>query len=521
MMKPFLNKILAALLCFLIAMNLASCSAQPETEEPSLSEEEETKISSRDPDTKILTLSGDTAYLDGVFVEEFDYTWHCDPTVSHDEVKNAPAEYYTGTKPKTNDAVFIDHDLPYFPELPEEDFKLIRYDGEEEWAYYYKDGVNDSYIFATLPKLGNELPSQMMHSETEASENKVLHITKAGTYLLEGEWKGQILVDLGDKDEVFADESAKVTLILQNVSIECTVAPGIVFSHVYECDNGWEERETYSENVSAENAGAVILLADGSENRVSGTNIARMLKTTYKSEDPTEEIPVQKKLRKTDGALYSYMSLNIDGEKDGTGTLTVESGNEGICSELHLSLLGGNIEIYSQDDGINVNEDNVSVVGFYGGTVTLHAGLGTEGDGVDSNGYIVLDGGTVIAEGIVPPDSALDSEKGAYYRSGTVIIDGAEQNYEPGTVIEEIGAGGMPFGENEPGFRPDDRGKMPMGANENFDMKEFKEKIAALSDDANLDDVLSLLGMGEPFGEKSPENAVPPEPPENGMPQNP
>lgn len=43
----------------------------------------------------------------------------------------------------------------------------MNYDGEREWAYYYTDGENSDYIFATLPDLGNSLPAQMMHSEEE------------------------------------------------------------------------------------------------------------------------------------------------------------------------------------------------------------------------------------------------------------------------------------------------------------------------------------------------------------------
>lgn len=135
------------------------------------------------------------------------------------------------------------------------------------------------------------------------------------------------------------------------------------------------------------------------------------------------------------------------------------SGFEGIDSELHLSFLGAQVVVYSQDDGINVNEDNVSVVGFLGGTVELHSALGAEGDGVDSNGYVLIDGGTIEVNGIVAPDSALDSEDGITYLSGTVIIDGEEQNYTPGETFRETGEmGGMPGGPGgvggEPGQQP-------------------------------------------------------------------
>lgn len=114
------------------------------------------------PDAKVIVLNGDKATLDGKAVKEFDYTWHCDPSVSHSEVENAPAEYFTGTKPDTDDAVYIDQELYYYPLLDESGFKLENYDGEKEWVYRYTDGEHNDYIFATLPNLGNKLPTEMM-----------------------------------------------------------------------------------------------------------------------------------------------------------------------------------------------------------------------------------------------------------------------------------------------------------------------------------------------------------------------
>lgn len=449
-----------------------------------------------DPDALTIRLSGGSATIDLEAVEEFDYTWHCDPSSTHSEVQNAPAEYYTGTKPETDAAVYIDHELYYYPELPESGFTQVNYDGEREWAYYYTDGENDKYIFATLPALGNSLPTQMMHSEEEAAENKVLHITQPGVYVLEGTWQGQIRIDLGDKDETFTDENAKVTLILNGAEINCSVAPGIVFYSAYECDNTWEEQESWSLEVDTSGAGACLVIADGTENSVTGTNIYRMLKTQYKDEDSDDAVKVQKKQRKLDGAVYSYVSMNIEGGEKGDGTLTVDSGFEGIDSELHLSFNGGNVTVNSQDDGINVNEDDVSVVSFNGGSVAINAALGAEGDGVDSNGFIVLNSGTVSVNGITAPDSALDSESGVYYNGGTVIIDGEEQSYSAGDVFRETGGGpgGMEFpgGMGGPGGTggPDFDRQF-----EDFDIAEFKEKVAELDDSATLEDVLALLGM--------------------------
>lgn len=438
-------------------------------------------------DAKIIVLSEDKVSIDGEEVKEYDYTWNCDPTAAHDEVENAPAEFYTGTKPDTADSIYLDHELYYFPLLEQSKFEKVNYDGEQEWAYYYSDGENEEYIFATLPNLGQNLPVDMMHSKEEAEKNKVLHITEAGVYVIKGSFKGQIKVDLGE--DAATDPDASVKLILDGADIECSVAPAIIFENVYECDNAWEENERKDASVDTKEAGAVIELADASENYLSGQNVFRMLKTKYKDEDSKDEVKVQKKMRKTDGALYSYMSMNLDG----SGKLTVDSGYEGIDSELHLTVNGGNYIVNSQDDGMNVNEDHTSVVSFLGGEVTLNAALGAEGDGVDSNGFILVDGGIINVNGIRVPDSALDSEDGIYYNSGKVFIDGQEQTYTSGSIFketrnEDLGPNGI--GERND-FGPGGFGDME--GRPDFDLKEFKEKVAALEDDATYEDVLELL----------------------------
>ena len=106
--------------------------------------------------------------------------------------------------------------------------------------------------------------------------------------------------------------------------------------------------------------------------------------------------------------------MEISGGETGTGVLNIEAENEGLDSELHLTVNGGVINIRSGDDGINTNEDGVSVTTINGGVVNIVAGLGSEGDGIDSNGYLVINGGTVLASANPAADSGLDSDCGSY-----------------------------------------------------------------------------------------------------------
>ena len=255
------------------------------------------------------------------------------------------------------------------------------------------------------------------HNAEDAAAVSVVHITQAGTYRLAGSISaGQVWVDLG-KDAA-DDANAQVRLVFDNLDITCEVAPAVVFRRVYECDGDWST-DTASATVDTSDAGAVVVIADGSVNNVTGSHVARIYKDN-------EE---QKKLWKIDGAFYSFMSLNIEGEQNGTGVLNITADNEGLDSELHLTLNGGNVSIASQDDGINTNEDGVSVTTINGGTLHIMAGLGDEGDGIDSNGFLVINGGTVISMANPRSDSGLDSDMGSYINGGTVVALGSTMDW--------------------------------------------------------------------------------------------
>lgn len=255
------------------------------------------------------------------------------------------------------------------------------------------------------------------HSAAEAAATTVVNITKAGTYRLSGSLsQGQIRVDLGE--DAFENSEAVVTLIMDGVDINCDVAPAVLFLNVYECDNQWST-DTASSSVDTSAAGANVIIADGSENNIEGSYVARIYK------DNTEE----KKLWKQDGAFYSYMSMNIDGESDNSGILNINADNEGLDSELHLTINGGNINIFSGNDGINTNEDGVSVTTINGGNIHIVAGLGEEGDGIDSNGWLVINGGTVVASANPAADAGMDSDMGSFVNGGTVVALGSTMDW--------------------------------------------------------------------------------------------
>ena len=233
---------------------------------------------------------------------------------------------------------------------------------------------------------GAEFPADSGVSISEEAAYTQVCITEPGTYRITGSLSaGQIAVDLGE--EAKNDPSAAVLLILDGAEITCREAPAILFSNVYE--SGQPDGP----------AGAHILLAQGSENRVTGSH--------------TEDF---------DGAVYSRMSMKLDG----TGSLRIEGDNEGLCSELHLTIDGGNLTIDSGNDGINANADGESVITVNGGAlhITVTGSTG-EGDGIDSNGSIVINGGIVESYACADSgDFGLDADLGVQIHGGTVIATG-------------------------------------------------------------------------------------------------
>ena len=221
---------------------------------------------------------------------------------------------------------------------------------------------------------------------TEPEGHTLVRISAPGTYILSGKLDaGQIAVDLGQgaKD----DPDAVVTLVLDGLDITCETAPAILFYNVYESGEPGGP------------SGASVVLEAGSRNYVNGSH--------------TEDY---------DGAFYSRMSMTVGGE----GFLMIRGDNEGLCSELHLTIDSGDISIQSGNDGINANEDGASVVTVNGGTLTVVVTGGTgEGDGIDSNGSIHINGGNVFAYACgTSMDSGIDADLGVYINGGTVIATG-------------------------------------------------------------------------------------------------
>lgn len=143
------------------------------------------------------------------------------------------------------------------------------------------------------------------------------------------------------------------------------------------------------------------------------------------------------------------------------GTLNVTGSDEGIEAE-EVIVNDGELNIVASDDGINAavaersdetaeaavaaNASEDCLIQINGGMVTVDAG----GDGLDSNGYVEVNGGVVLASGSAGGgDSALDYEYGAKITGGAVILAGATgmaetftEGTQPFAMVAAEGAAG-------------------------------------------------------------------------------
>ena len=156
-------------------------------------------------------------------------------------------------------------------------------------------------------------------------------------------------------------------------------------------------------------------------------------------------------LNSNDDAIHSAGNVLISG-----GTFTIASGDDGIKAEYltqitggditvtksyegvegaRVEITGGTLNVTATDDGINAANSDLTNYNFdlyiAGGTITVNC----SGDGLDSNGKLVIAGGTVYVFGPQNAgNSALDSDGGTTIQGGTVIATCASTMDAVGTT---------------------------------------------------------------------------------------
>ncbi|MCR5250567.1 MAG: carbohydrate-binding domain-containing protein [Lachnospiraceae bacterium] len=192
----------------------------------------------------------------------------------------------------------------------------------------------------------------------------------------------------------------------------------------------------------------------------------------------------------SDDAIHGTTVVRIDG---GDLTLTGQECIEGT----YIQINDGTIDISASDDGINAASKSSSYTPLYeqnGGVVTIRMGAG-DTDGVDSNGDIIINGGTIDITG----QSTFDHDGTATYNGGTIIENGQQtdtiSNQEFG---HPMGGGNRPPMGDGDWPQMDDGNRPPMG---DGNLPQMGDGNLPQMDDGNLpqmDDGNNGPGMGRP-----------------------
>ena len=294
------------------------------------------------------------------------------------------------------------------------------------------------------------------------TDGEDIHITEAGVYVLSGTGSDVTVYVEAGKDD-------KVQLVLDGLTITNSDAPAI---HVKSADkvfvttSGDSSLSVTGAFDSSDKADGVVwskcdivfngdasLTINSTKNGIVGKDDLKITGGTYIVTAADAAIEANDSIRIADGMLKltagtdGLHAENGDDDSKGYiyitgGTITVEAGDDGIHAAsviqvndgkitvtaaegmegTYIQLNGGTISISARDDGINAGQKSAShraTIEINGGTITVVMASG-DTDGIDSNGDIVVNGGTVNVTG----GSSFDCDGTATFNGGTIIVNG-------------------------------------------------------------------------------------------------
>lgn len=290
---------------------------------------------------------------------------------------------------------------------------------------------NPSYDTSTATVITGSGAEAAVQGGGAVAEGGVVTITQAGTYLLSGDWQGQVVVNVSKQD--------KVQLVLDGLTLQSADGPAIwvqcadkVFLTLAEDSvNTLADSTTYTEQQDEEPNAAVFCDADLTIQGSGALTVTGNFDHAVRCKDDLTVTGGVLALEAVGKGLKAKKTLAVGG-----GTITVTRSEEALEANT-IAITGGLLDLTATDDGINASSPtnwtgDAPSLTISGGTVLVSA----EGDGLDSNGSLTMAGGVLLIAGpTTGADSALDYETTAVITGGMVVAVGSVG------MAENFGAG--------------------------------------------------------------------------------
>ena len=323
------------------------------------------------------------------------------------------------------------------------------------------------------------------------SDDEDISITAAGVYVLTGSAKNVTVTVEANKDD-------KVQLVLDGLAVTNGDAPAIYVKSADKvfvttsADSSLSVTGAFAADGDAKVDGVIFSKSDltlngsatltisSTKNGIVGKDDVKITGGTYAISAKVKAIEANDSIRIADGTLdltAGTDGLHAENDEDdskgfiyiGGGSVTVNAGDDGIHAATvvqvddgtvavtaaegiegtYVQLNGGTVTVSARDAGINAAQKSSSyraTVEINGGDITVAVGAG-DTDGVDSNGDIIVNGGTIDLTG----NSTFDYDGTAQYNGGTIIANGQQIDYIPNQMMGGRGGWGYNGGNGNGG----------------------------------------------------------------------
>ena len=320
----------------------------------------------------------------------------------------------------------------------------------------------------------------------QAADGKTETITEEGVYVITGT-ASEFTV------KVAADSKAKVQLVLDGLNVTNSSFPVIYVSSADKCfvtttdkQNSLAVTGAFTTDGDVKTDAVIFSKADivlngtgtleisSTQNGISGKDDLKITGGTYKLTTTKDAIEANDSIVISDGSFEINSSkdgLHCENDDDDTkgfvyikgGAINITASSDGIQAATYLIIDGGEVTVKSSegleatyvqindgsvnisatDDGINASYKSNSIgtpaVEITGGSLNITMS-GGDVDCIDSNGNIIVSGGTIdLTYPAQAPSESFDSTGTAQYSGGTIIINGTQVDSIPQSMM----GGGM------------------------------------------------------------------------------